>query len=99
VEGRPVSGRDGGEAVVDDRVPRHGDLAHHLGAARCRRGIRTRRSRSEKVRTISPSRSSRSNDNHLRHTPDGWRIERLIQCVGWPTGNENALTEARGRVQ
>jgi hypothetical protein len=27
VEGRPVGGRDGGEAVADDRVPRHGAAA------------------------------------------------------------------------
>jgi SnoaL-like domain len=40
-----------------------------------------------------------SYDNHLRRTPDGWRIERLIQHVSWPEGNENALTEVRGRVQ
>jgi hypothetical protein len=40
-----------------------------------------------------------SYDNHLRRTPDGWRIERLIQHVSWPAGNENAVAEARDRVQ
>jgi SnoaL-like domain len=40
-----------------------------------------------------------SYDNHLRRTPDGWRIERLIQHVSWPEGNENAVAEARDRVQ
>lgn len=36
--------------------------------------------------------------NHLRRTPDGWRIERLIQHVTWPQeGNANAIAEAMAR--
>jgi SnoaL-like domain len=37
--------------------------------------------------------------NHMRRTTDGWQIERLIQHVSWPQGNENAVAEARDRVQ
>ncbi len=35
----------------------------------------------------------------MRRTADGWRIERLIQHVSWPQGNENAVAEARARMQ
>jgi hypothetical protein len=39
-----------------------------------------------------------SYDNYLRRTPDGWRIERLIQHVTWPPeGNRNALAQASAR--
>jgi hypothetical protein len=40
-----------------------------------------------------------SYDNHMRRTGDGWRIERLVQHVSWLQGNENAVAEARDRVQ
>jgi hypothetical protein len=35
--------------------------------------------------------------NHMLRTSDGWRIERLIQHVGWSDGNQNAVTEATAR--
>jgi hypothetical protein len=37
--------------------------------------------------------------NHMRRTPDGWRIERLIQHAGWSDGNQNAVAEATARAQ
>jgi hypothetical protein len=37
--------------------------------------------------------------NHMRRTPDGWRIEKLIQHASWSDGNPNALTEATARSQ
>jgi hypothetical protein len=37
--------------------------------------------------------------NHMLRTPEGWRIERLIQHVGWQEGNTNAVTEAATRGQ
>jgi hypothetical protein len=37
--------------------------------------------------------------NHMRRTADDWRIERLIQHVSWPQGNENAVAAARARIQ
>jgi hypothetical protein len=37
--------------------------------------------------------------NHMVRTPDGWRIERLIQHVGWQHGNTNAVSEAAARGQ
>ena len=35
--------------------------------------------------------------NHVVRTPDGWRIERLIQHVGWQEGNTGAVAEAAQR--
>jgi hypothetical protein len=35
--------------------------------------------------------------NHVVRTPDGWRIERLIQHVGWQEGNTGAVAEAATR--
>lgn len=35
--------------------------------------------------------------NHMVRTPDGWRIERLIQHVGWEQGNTGAVGEAAER--
>jgi len=37
--------------------------------------------------------------SQLLRTPDGWRIEILVQQVGWQEGNLNALTESRARYQ
>ena len=37
--------------------------------------------------------------NHMLRTPDGWRIERLRQHVGWQEGNTNAVAEAAVRGQ
>jgi hypothetical protein len=37
--------------------------------------------------------------NHMLHTPDGWRIERVIQHVGWSDGNDNAVAEAVARTR
>ncbi|MDO0929555.1 nuclear transport factor 2 family protein [Streptomyces sp. TG1A-8] len=36
--------------------------------------------------------------NHMLRTPDGWRIERNIQHVGWSDGNGNAVAEAATRT-
>jgi hypothetical protein len=35
--------------------------------------------------------------SHLVRTLDGWRIERLIQHVGWQQGNTGAVAEAAAR--
>lgn len=35
--------------------------------------------------------------NHVVRTSDGWRIERLIQHVGWQEGNTSAVAEAAQR--
>jgi SnoaL-like domain len=35
--------------------------------------------------------------NHVVRTPGGWRIERLIQHVGWQEGNTAAVAEAAQR--
>lgn len=35
--------------------------------------------------------------NHMLRTPEGWRIERLIQHVGWQQGNTNAVADAYSR--
>ncbi|MDP9795699.1 hypothetical protein J2S43_004211 [Catenuloplanes nepalensis] len=35
---------------------------------------------------------------HLVRTPDGWRIERLIQHLGWPEGNPDLPNQARARA-
>lgn len=37
--------------------------------------------------------------NHMLRTPDGWRIERVIQHVGWADGNGNAVAEAMARTR
>jgi hypothetical protein len=36
-------------------------------------------------------------ENHVVRTPSGWRIERLIQHVGWQEGNTSAVAEAAKR--
>ncbi|MFG1705106.1 hypothetical protein ACFLIM_18105 [Nonomuraea sp. M3C6] len=36
---------------------------------------------------------------HMLRTPDGWRIERMIQHVGWSDGNNNAVAEAVARTR
>jgi hypothetical protein len=36
--------------------------------------------------------------NHVLRTTDGWRIERLIQHIGWEEGNTDAVAEAAERV-
>jgi hypothetical protein len=38
-----------------------------------------------------------SYDNHMLRTPDGWRIERIVQYVFWQEGNTNAVAESRER--
>lgn len=35
--------------------------------------------------------------NHVVGTPEGWRIERLIQHVGWQEGNVGSVAEAAQR--
>jgi hypothetical protein len=35
--------------------------------------------------------------NHMLRTPDGWRIERLIQHRSWEYGNKHAVAEAIAR--
>ncbi|MFI6409257.1 nuclear transport factor 2 family protein [Streptomyces sp. NPDC050548] len=35
--------------------------------------------------------------NHMRRTAQGWRIERLVQSIGWTEGNLNAPAEAAAR--
>ncbi len=35
--------------------------------------------------------------NHLRRTPDGWRIERLVQHLSWSEGNLQLPAEAAAR--
>lgn len=37
--------------------------------------------------------------NHMLRTPDGWRIERIIQHRSWEYGNTSAVTEATARAQ
>ena len=37
--------------------------------------------------------------NHMLRTPDGWRIERIIQHRSWEYGNTSAVTEAAARAQ
>jgi hypothetical protein len=37
--------------------------------------------------------------NHMLRTPDGWRIERIIQRRGWEYGNTSAVAEAIARTQ
>jgi len=37
--------------------------------------------------------------NHMLRTPDGWRIERIIQHHSWEYGNTSAVTEATARTQ
>jgi len=37
--------------------------------------------------------------NHMLRTPEGWRIERIIQHRSWEYGNTNAVTEAIDRSQ
>jgi hypothetical protein len=37
--------------------------------------------------------------NHMLRTRDGWRIERIVQRVGWSDGNDNAVAEATARSQ
>lgn len=37
--------------------------------------------------------------NHMLRTPDGWRIERIIQRRSWGYGNTSAVTEAIARAQ
>lgn len=36
--------------------------------------------------------------NHMLRTPDGWRIERLVQHVSWPDGNTDLPAQAAGRT-
>jgi hypothetical protein len=38
-----------------------------------------------------------SYDNHMLRTPDGWRIERIVQYVFWQEGNTDAVAESRER--
>ncbi|MFF4621268.1 hypothetical protein [Nonomuraea jabiensis] len=33
----------------------------------------------------------------MTRTPDGWRIERIVQHVGWAGGNPGAVAEAVAR--
>jgi hypothetical protein len=40
-----------------------------------------------------------SYDNHMRRTPDGWRIEKLVQHATWEEGNTTAVAEAMARNQ
>ena len=40
-----------------------------------------------------------SYSNHLRRSTGGWRIERLIQRVSWSEGNQDALSEAKHRLE
>ena len=35
--------------------------------------------------------------NHMLRTPEGWRIERIIQHRSWEYGNTTAVTEATAR--
>jgi len=35
----------------------------------------------------------------MLRTPDGWRIERIIQHRSWEYGNTSAVTEATARAQ
>jgi len=37
--------------------------------------------------------------NHMLRTPEGWRIERIIQHRSWEYGNTSAVTEALARSQ
>ena len=37
--------------------------------------------------------------SHMARTPEGWRIERLIQHVGWQEGNTGAVAEAAQRTR
>ncbi len=37
--------------------------------------------------------------NHMLRTPDGWRIERIIQHRSWEYGNTSAVAEAIARTQ
>ena len=37
--------------------------------------------------------------SHMARTPEGWRIERLIQHVGWEEGNTGAVAEAAQRTR
>ena len=37
--------------------------------------------------------------NHMLRTPEGWRIERIIQHRSWEYGNTSAVTEAIARTQ
>ncbi|MGV9378242.1 nuclear transport factor 2 family protein [Nonomuraea sp. NPDC003707] len=37
--------------------------------------------------------------NHMLRTPDGWRIERIVQHVGWADGNRGAVAEAVARTR
>jgi hypothetical protein len=37
--------------------------------------------------------------NHMLRTPEGWRIERIIQHRSWEYGNTSAVTEAIARSQ
>jgi hypothetical protein len=37
--------------------------------------------------------------NHMLRTPDGWRIEHLVQHAAWSDGNQDALTEATARAE
>jgi hypothetical protein len=36
-------------------------------------------------------------DNHMLRTPDGWRIQRIVQRVSWQDGNTSAVAEAAAR--
>ncbi|MBB5784260.1 hypothetical protein [Nonomuraea jabiensis] len=35
----------------------------------------------------------------MLRTPDAWRIERLVQHVGWADGNRGAVAEAVARTR
>ncbi len=37
--------------------------------------------------------------NHMLRTPEGWRIERIIQHRSWEYGNTSAVNEALARSQ